>query len=308
MMAGHYSQEGIEMTQVRPIAKLERLLLSTDGSEFSEGAVREAVKLAKMGSGRLFVLSVIETNPEFEVLAPKIVEKEEEQTRGLLEDVKAKALKEGVECEIMARHTDSPFQAIIEEAEKSRADMIIMGRRGRTGIRRLLMGSVTAKVIGYSPCNVLVVPRLAEIRYEKILVATDGSKYSIAAASEAIGIAKRCGAELFIVSVVPTEASSPFDIVHSEMQHEMIAQKEFRDGEKNVNDLLVTAKQEGVTVAGNIIQGRPYEVIVEHSREKGVDLIVMGSHGRTGMERLLMGSVTERVVGNADCPVLVVKA
>ena len=295
------------MTQLHPIAKLEKLLLSTDGSEFSEGAVREAVKLAKIGSSKLFVLSVIETNPEFEVLAPQIVEKEEEQTRDRLEQVKSKAAKEGVECEIIARHTESPFQAIIEEAEKKQADMIIMGRRGRTGIRRLLMGSVTAKVIGYSPCNVLVVPRLAEIKYEKILVATDGSKYSAAAASEAIGIAKRCGAELFIISVVPTETASPFDIVHSEMQHEMIAQKEFRDGEKNVNDLLVIAKQEGVKVEGHIIQGRPYEAIVENAREKGADLIVMGSHGRTGMERLLMGSVTERVVGNADCSVLVVK-
>ena len=295
------------MTQLHPIAKLEKLLLSTDGSEFSEGAVREAVKLAKICSSKLFVLSVIETNPEFEVLAPQIVEKEEKQTRDRLEKIKSMAAKEGVECEIIARHTESPFQAIIEEAEKNQADMIIMGRRGRTGLRRLLMGSVTAKVIGHSPCNVLVVPRLAEIKYQKILVATDGSKYSVAAASEAIGIAKRCGAELFIISVVPTETASPFDIVHSEMQHEMIAQKEFQDGEKNVNDLLVIAKQEGVNVEGHIIQGRPYEAIVENAREKGVDLIVMGSHGRTGMERLLMGSVTERVVGNADCSVLIVK-
>lgn len=295
------------MTQLHPIAKLEKLLLSTDGSEFSEGAEREAVKLAKIGSGKLFVLSVIETNPEFEVLAPQIAEREDEQTRGRLERIKSIASKEGVDCEIIARHTESPFQAVIEEAKKNQVDMIIMGRRGRTGIRRLLMGSVTAKVIGYSPCNVLVVPRLAEIKYKKILVATDGSKYSLAAASDAVGIAKRCGAELFVISVVPSETASPFDIVHSEMQHEMIAQKEFQDGEKNVNDLLVVARQEGVRVEGLVVEGRPYGAIVENAREKGVDLIVMGSHGRTGMERLLMGSVTERVVGSADCSVLVVK-
>lgn len=295
------------MTQLIPIAKLDKLLLSTDGSEFSEGAIIEAVKLAKISSGKLFVLSVIETNPEFEVLAPQIVEKEEKQTRDRLEQVKSRAAKEGVECEIIARHSESPFQAIIEEAEKNQADMIIMGRRGRTGLRRLLMGSVTAKVIGHASCNVLVVPGTAEIRYKKILAATDGSKYSVAAASEAIGIAKRCGAEMFIISVVPSETASPFDIVHSEMRHEMIAQKEFQDGEKNVNDLLVISKQEGVRAEGLIVEGRPYEAIVESAREKDIDLIVMGSHGRTGMERLLMGSVTERVVGNADCPVLIVK-
>lgn len=295
------------MSQLHPIAKLEKLLLSTDGSEFSEGAVREAVKLAKICSSKLFAVSVIETNPEFEVLAPQLIEKEEKATRERLEQIKSVAVKEGVECEIIARHTESPFQAIIDEAEKNQVDMIIMGRRGRTGLRRLLMGSVTAKVIGYSPCNVLVVPRLAEIKYQKILVATDGSKYSMSAATEAVGIAKRCGASLYIISVVPSETASPFDIVHSEMQHEMIAQKEFHDGEKNINDLLVIARQEGVKAEGLVIEGRSYESIVENAREKRVDLIVMGSHGRTGFERLLMGSVTERVVGNADCSVLIVK-
>ena len=87
----------------------------------------------------------------------------------------------------------------------------------------------------------------------------------------------------------------------------MIAQKEFHHGEKNINDLLVIARQEGVRAEGLVIEGRSYEAIVENAREKRVDLIVMGSHGRTGLERLLMGSVTERVVGNADCAVLIVK-
>ena len=295
------------MPQLHPIAKLGKLLLSTDGSEFSEGAAREAVKLAKLCSSKLFAVSVIETNPEFEVLAPQFIEKEEKNTRDHLQQIKYMAEKEGIACEMIARHAESPFQAIVDEAEKNQVDMIIMGRRGRTGIRRLLMGSVTAKVIGYSPCNVLVVPRLAEIKYQKILVATDGSRYSMSAATEAIGIAKRCGAYLFVISVVPSETASPFDIVHSEMQHEMIAKTEFHHGEKNVNDLLVIARQEGVKAEGLVIEGRSYEAIVENARAKRVDLVVMGSHGRTGLERLLMGSVTERVVGNADCSVLIVK-
>jgi nucleotide-binding universal stress UspA family protein len=295
------------MPQLHTIAKLEKLLLSTDGSEFSEGAVREAVKLAKICSSKLFAVSVIETNPEFEVLAPQLIEKEEEKTRHRLEQIRSIAEKEGIACEIIARHSDSPFHAIIDEAKNNQVDLIIMGRRGRTGLKRLLMGSVTAKVIGYSPCNVLVVPKLAEIKYQNILIATDGSKFSMSAATEAVGIARRCRAALFVISVVPSETASPFDIVHSEMQHEMIAQKEFHHGEKNINDLLVIARQEGVKAEGLVIEGRPYEAIVEIAREKRVDLIVMGSHGRTGLERLLMGSVTERVVGNADCSVLIIK-
>ena len=185
--------------------------------------------------------------------------------------------------------------------------MIIMGRRGRTGFKRLMMGSVTAKVIGHAPCNVLVVPRAARLELRNILVATDGSRYSDAAASEAISIAKQCGANLVVVSVVPSEAESPFDIVHSEMQKGLIADKEFQEAEKNIKSVKNLAEKEGINVSGFILAGRPYEAIIDTAKEKRADLIVVGSHGRTGIARLLMGSVTERVIGHAECAVLIVK-
>ncbi len=295
------------MTQLRPMAKLDRLLLSTDGSKFSEGAVREAVKLAKLYSSRLFVISVVETNPEYETIAPQLVEKAEKETKGNLESVKSLASSEGVDCEIIARHSENPYESIVDEARKNKVDMIIMGRRGRTGLKRVLMGSVTARVIGHSPCNVLVVPQAARITCKKILVATDGSKYSLAAASEAVGIAKRCGAVLVVVSVVPSESASPFDIVRSDMQRDLIARKELDEAEKNISELSKLAEREGIKAECLVVGGRPSEAIVDEAEKGNIDLIVVGSHGRTGMERLLMGSVTERVVGRADCAVLVVK-
>jgi len=88
-MKFNYEQEDIYMSQLHQIAEAERLLLSTDGSEFSEGTAREALNLAKICSSRPFAISVIETNPEFEVLAPRLIEKEEEKTRNLLEQVKS---------------------------------------------------------------------------------------------------------------------------------------------------------------------------------------------------------------------------
>lgn len=295
------------MTQICPTARLEKLLLSTDGSEFSEGAIRESINLAKTCSSKLFAVSVIETNPEYETIAPQLVEKAEKEARQHLESVKDRASKEGVDCEIIARQGEEPYKYIIEEAEKNHANMIIMGRRGRTGLKRLMMGSVTAKVIGHSPCNVLVVPRAARLEYRNILIATDGSRYSDAAASEAIGIAKRCGANLVIVSVVPSETESPFDIVHSEMQKGLIADKEFQEAEKNVKNVKTLAEENGLKVKGLIYSGRPYEAIIETAEEEKADLIMVGSHGRTGLSRLLMGSVTERVIGHAECAVLVVK-
>ncbi len=147
------------MAQICPTSRPEKLLLPTDGSEFSEGAIREAISLAKSCSSKLIVVSGIETNPEYETLAPQLVEKAEKEARQHLESVKAQAEKEGVQCETIARQGDEPYKYIVEEAEKNKVSMIIMGRRGRTGLKRLMMGSETARVIGHSPCNVVVVPR-----------------------------------------------------------------------------------------------------------------------------------------------------
>jgi nucleotide-binding universal stress UspA family protein len=274
--------------QVCPTAKLERLLLSADGSKFSEGAVREAIGLAKTCSSKLYVVSVVEVNPEFEAIAPGIVEKAERETRQYLEEVKGKALKEGADCEIIVHEGESPHQYIVDEASKKKVEMIIMGRHGRTGLKRLMMGSVTAKVIGHAPCKVLVVPKAATVAYKKILIATDGSKYSEAAAREAMSIAKRRESSLIALSVATKNANLP-------------------NAKKSVEKIRRDAEKEKIKVETLTPKGMPYKVIVDTAERKNADLIVVGSHGRTGLEKLLMGSVTERVIGHAECAVLVVK-
>ncbi len=274
--------------QVCPIAKMEKLLIATDGSEFSESAVREAINLAKICSIRLITVSVVKTNPEFEDLVPQVIEKAEKEAREHLESIKDRASKEGVDCEIVVHRGDEPYQNIVDEAAKNKVSMIIVGTHGRTGLKRLMMGSVTAKVIGHAPCNVLVVPLNAKIECKNILMATDGSKYSEAAASQALGIAKRCEGSLTVISV----ASSDAEILSAE------------DYVKEVSEL---AKKEGIKTDGLAVKDKPYEAIIETSKKKRADLIVVGSHGRTGLERLLMGSVTERVIGHSESAVLVVR-
>jgi nucleotide-binding universal stress UspA family protein len=285
----------------------QKLLLATDCSRFSDGAVREAIRLAGTFGGKLAVIAVVETNPEYETLAPKLLEKAEREVKERLESVRSRAQGEGIDCEIIARHAEEPYRPIVEEAAEREVDMIVMGRRGRTGLDRLLMGSVAAKVIGHSPCNVLVVPESATLRFESIVVATDGSRFSEEAVRDAVSIAGQSGGKLTALSVVPSESASPFDIVHSDMQHEMISRSELQEARKALEDIAAVASGEGVAVESHLAAGRPYEAILEAAREKGADLIVVGSHGRTGLERLLMGSVTERVVGHADCAVLIVK-
>ncbi|MEW6570739.1 MAG: universal stress protein [Nitrospirota bacterium] len=160
---------------VCPVAKMEKLLVATDGSIFSESAIRAAINLARTCSSKLIAVSVVKTNVEFEDLVPKIIEKAEKEAREHLESVRSRASKEGVDCEIVVHRGEEPFQNIIDDAARNQVDMIIMGTHGRTGLKRLMMGSVTARVIGHAPCKVLVVPLNAKVGCRNILIATDGS-------------------------------------------------------------------------------------------------------------------------------------
>ena len=147
------------MTEACPITGLRNILVSTDGSSDSEKALHEAINLARSCGTRLHIISVVEVNPEYEALAPQIVEKADEETKVFLDAAKKCAEKENVSCNIIVHRGEDPAHFIIEESKKLKADMIVMGKHGkRKGLAKLLMGSVTAKVLSHAPCKVLVVP------------------------------------------------------------------------------------------------------------------------------------------------------
>ncbi len=140
------------------IMGFEKILLATDGSESVEAAIQEAINIARVCSSRLYVLSVVEVNPEYEALAPNVVEKAETETKEHVDSVKKRAEKEGISCETIVHQGEEPYRFIVDEAKKTKVEMIVMGSHGRTGLKRLMMGSVTSRVIGHAPCKVLVVP------------------------------------------------------------------------------------------------------------------------------------------------------
>ena len=271
-----------------PIARLAKILVATERSAFSEGAVRESISLAKKCSSTLYVMSVVETNPEYETIGAEFLQKEEEEAVQYLKSIKAKASGEMLTCEVFLRRGDNPSRLIVEEANQKKTDMIVIGRRGRRGLEKALLGSAAAKVIGHAPCKVLVVPKAARMECKNILVATDGSEHADKAVGEAIEIAKHCGSRLIAVSVI-----------HGEEVQEK--------AEANVGGVVSAAQKGGVAVEAMTPIGKPYEVIAETAAGRGVDLIVMGTYGKTGLKKLLMGSTTEKVIGMAGCAVLVAK-
>jgi nucleotide-binding universal stress UspA family protein len=282
----------------------KRILLATDASEFSSGAEREAIKYAKASGGKLFCMLVMEFKPEFLALAPQLLEESEKDAIKHLENLKKMAKKENVDCEIILREGQEPYKVIIEEADKKEADLIVMGRRGRTGLMRLLVGSVTAKVIGHFKGKVLVAPRDANVNWKNILVATDGSEYGNEAVNEALKHAKKYSGALKIVHAINVMADLQEE---SPVLIPQLIEDITNRVKSDLNALKDRAQKEGVRADIFVKEDEPYRAIINLAEELKSDVIILGSHGRTGMHRLLMGSVTERVIGHANCAVLVVK-
>jgi nucleotide-binding universal stress UspA family protein len=147
-----------------PTPGFEKLLVATDGSGFSKAAVQEAIDIAAVCSSTLYVLHVFEVSAEVELWDARSAEKLEKRMRAHLAGIKAKAAGAGVSCETILHWGDEPYKLIVDEAKKRKVTTIVMGSHGRTGLTRLMMGSVVSRVIGHAPCRVLVVPVKAKKR------------------------------------------------------------------------------------------------------------------------------------------------
>ncbi len=139
---------------------------------------------------------------------------------------------------------------------------------------------------------------------QKILVPTDGSDHSIRAAEYAIGIAKVHEAQIMVVYVVDEIVIDQFS---KSAERECIESELKNDGKRFVNYAVELAEREGVKATSMLVKGRPFEQIVNIAKGLNIDLIVMGTYGGRGADRILMGSVAERVIEYSTCPVLVVK-
>ncbi|MDH4232374.1 MAG: universal stress protein [Nitrospirota bacterium] len=134
----------------------KNIVLAYDGSKFSNKALQEAIKLAKTSGGSLLLLSVVDITDEFEAQAPGLTDKMTEKLKKQAEKALEKALAEKIKAKAEV-HVGDAYEMIVDISKKKKADIIVMGSHGRTGLTRLLMGSVTSKVIGHAPCSVLVV-------------------------------------------------------------------------------------------------------------------------------------------------------
>ena len=277
----------------------KKLLVAVDGSEISLHAFKEALRISKED---VLVLSAAPPySGDLRVMGTSDLGELLRQPC----DVALGRVREMAEAEraqirpvcVMAE----PYEAIVETAEDEGRDLIVMGVRGASLAQRLLVGSTTARVIGYSSQDVLVVPEKGSLGWDRILVATDGSEYSRKAVDKALELLQYSRGVLTVVSVL--EISPHIYAVAPEVTEEKI-----KLPLKYVEEVKELAASRGILAEGVVREAEcANEIITDVARKKSIDLIVLGSHGRTGIKRLLMGSVTESVIAHAPCPVLVVK-
>jgi len=280
-----------EQSQLSPTGRFEKILLASDASGFGAGAVRVAIAFARKSGARITALTIVRTNPEYEALAHDLVERAEEDAWNYLDTVVAAAKEAGVACEPMLRRGEDPAREIVEAEVEARPDLLVMGRRGSRGLARMSVGDATVKAIGRGQCSVLVVPRAAEMWTRRVLVGTDGSRFGDAAAVTAAAIARICALPVTVVgAMVPS---------HSEARQE--------DGRRAVERTVQLLQKDGIEADGVVAPGEADSVIVATAKSRAADLIVLGSYGRTGLGRALVGSVCERVIGQASTAVLAVR-
>ena len=143
---------------VCPLTKGKRILVAMDRSKYSEKAFDQAISIAKICKSTLFIVSVIDLYHEVKEIVLTHEDKMLKGTTEFLEEVKAKATKENIPCETIIHVGGQPHEFIVQEAKEKNIDLIVMGTHGRTGLDKLLIGSVAERVVGHAPCAVMVTP------------------------------------------------------------------------------------------------------------------------------------------------------
>lgn len=268
---------------------VSRLLVPTDGSEPAIAALEHAASIAVATGATAHVLHVSETSDEDDPVAEQIVA----EGVSWVEDADATALGES--------RSGSPSEETLEYAAEIDADLIVLGTHARRGIERLVLGSVTEATVRRAERPVLVVSARSDTDlaypYQRIVVGVDGSDHSTTALQRAVELASPSGTVhlLSVVDVTPINVEEPI-------------RTQFEAAAKSiVSDVEDVARAAGAkTVETEVTTGAPADEICSYAADVDADLVAIGTHGRRGVDRLLLGSVAERVLRTAPMPVLTV--
>jgi nucleotide-binding universal stress UspA family protein len=289
-----------------------RILLATDGSDDARAATEYLAAFPLPADAEVRVLSalLVPAWPSaFDI--PRVREVHE-----ALQDAARKVTTEArdrlaVRWRAVATQIvdGEPRTVIREAAEAWPADLVVLGARGLGAVRRLLLGSVSSHIAGHAPCPVLVVKGRPS-GPGKVVVAVDGSRDSLAAVRFLAGLPLDPAMEIRLVAVAepPRLAAGAPEVLGTPFLGwlERLERERVDDLERVLQRVESAFRGRARPVERSVIVGRPADEILSAAGSPGVDLVVVGARGLGPVQRLLLGSVSERVLHQVDCPVLVV--
>jgi nucleotide-binding universal stress UspA family protein len=298
-----------------------KVLVAIDSSTLSEAVVSEVERRPWPSDSVVCVLTVIDLlalTSAVGYLEP-FIKSEDEAAKALVNSVAERLGGRGIRATAIAVE-GYPGSTIVEEAEKWGADLVFVGSHGHSGFVRFMLGSIAKAVVQNATCSVEIVrhPRHYKDHPDhdkaaerpngiRILLATDGSDYSAAAARSIAARPWPDGSEVRIVSVVEqiVPAADPWYAAGA------VAERVRADNTRTSEAAVVAAEEiivgAGIKTETAVLRGSPKKRIVEESNSWGANLIVVGSHGRRGLTRYLLGSVSEAVAMHAHCSVEVIR-
>jgi nucleotide-binding universal stress UspA family protein len=288
-----------------------RILLATDGSRDAAAAIAFLRELPLPASSKLRIMTAV-TFPTFALDSPPIREFKSsvlEDVQRVVDEARATLAPGGFDIETDVAIGD-PKDEIARTAREWGADLVVVGARGLGRIKRFLLGSVSLAVARHVSCPVLVVKGRAR-KLESVIVGMDGSEDSFQALRFLLSLPLARQTKLRLLSVVepihyPTSAPGALRGHLVRMLKEI--ESERRSQLENVLEKAAAELEGSITrVTRSTPTGNPADVIVAAAAAHDADLVVVGARGLGGMSRLLLGSVSERVLQYARCPVLIVK-
>lgn len=299
--------------------QIARILCPVDFSDQSRQALDYAVAAARWYGASITLLHVHALSAPLLPMEPfggaasyarvALNEEEREAVTRALETFLARDRAAGDRVEPLVDEALNVPSAIVAKAEELGADLIVMGTHGRTGFNRLVLGSVTEKVLRTAPCPVLCVPpragaALPESGLGAVVCPTDFSPSSARLLGYAASIAQQGRASLTVVHVVDMGTDAA-DVLVPEGDAFRAARVE--QARSAMSSALSPEIRQAADVTEIVATGKPYREILRIADERRAGLIVMGVHGRGAVDRMFFGSTTQHVVRQARCPVLTVR-
>lgn len=296
--------------------QINDILVARDFSPVSNQALRHAYDLATRTGARLHVLyaEVLHENPFASSEHPSPASDLDRIRKELRVDANGDAINGDVEVMEAVVRDVAAGPAILSYASDNDVDLIALGTHGRRGVRRVLLGSVAEEVVRSADRPVLTVRghdsgerTSGAPAIDQILVPVDFSRYSREALRSAQELAALYDARIDVLHVIEETLHPAFYVGGVQSIYDIEPDIEAKV-ERKLREFVRATPGRDVDTTYHVRSGRAARTITSFAEETGVDLVAMSTHGQTGLEHFLLGSVAEKVVRHTKCPVLTVKA